>query len=89
MKIHYMSDLHFDFYINYTDKESSNKRFLNNYLQLTGILKIPEDERNILIVPGDISNTNREAKFLLKELKKERIIQMSKIKKFVGGGTVY
>lgn len=70
MKIHYMSDLHFDFYINYTDKESSNKRFLNNYLQLTGILKIPEDERNILIIPGDISNTNREAKFLLKELKK-------------------
>lgn len=70
MKIYYMSDLHFDFYINYSNKESKNKKYLDNYLQLTGVSKIPEDERNILIIPGDISNTNKEAMFLLKELKK-------------------
>ena len=49
---------------------------------------------NTKVIPARLFGIKEETNghvevLLLKELKKERIIQMSKIKKFVGGGTVY
>ena len=52
MKIHYLSDLHCDHYISETKGTEKQNRQLTEFLRLTGISKIPPEERYMLINPG-------------------------------------
>lgn len=64
MKIHYLSDLHCDHYISGTG-ENKQKRQIDEFFRLSGISKIPPDERYMFIIPGDLSNYNSVAKLVL------------------------
>lgn len=69
MKIYYSSDLHIDFYVSETKNQKQIQKAIDSYFQITGIDKIPEEERNIFIIPGDLSNYNSVAKEFIKRLK--------------------
>ncbi len=69
MKIHYLSDLHCDHYISETKGTEKQNRQLTEFLRLTGISKIPQEERYMLIIPGDLSNYNSVAKVVLIKFK--------------------
>lgn len=69
MKIHYLSDLHLDHYIFENQFNAKMDRQIDDYLKLCEISKIPEEERYMLIVPGDLSNYNNPTKRFLQRLK--------------------
>ena len=69
MKIHYMSDLHVDHFIFDTSNSTKINRQIDEYFKITRIDKIPEDERYMFIIPGDLSNSNTVAKAFLLRLK--------------------
>jgi Icc-related predicted phosphoesterase len=69
MKIHYMSDLHVDHFIFDPNKVTKRNKQIDEYFKLTKIYKIPEDERYMFIIAGDLSNSNTVAKVFLKRLK--------------------
>ena len=69
MKIHYMSDLHVDHFIFDTANATKMNKQIDEYFKITRIDKIPEDERYMFIIPGDLSNSNNVAKAFLLRLK--------------------
>ncbi len=69
MKVYYMSDLHIDHYCRDTYGESKMNRQIDEFFRLSCISNIQEDERNIFIIPGDLSNSNTVAKSFLLRLK--------------------
>ena len=68
-KIFYMSDLHADHYCYDTSGITKIDRQIDEFFRLSGISKIPADERYMFIIPGDLSNSNTVAKAVLKRLK--------------------
>ena len=69
MKIHYMSDLHVDHFVFTASTPSRRQKQIDVYFELMGLNKIPEDERYMFIIPGDLSNYNSVAKDVLLRLK--------------------
>lgn len=78
MKIHYCSDTHFDHYVFETSNPKSRQRQIDIYFRdIICINNIPEDERYMFIIPGDLSNYNSvtfDVLIRLKELFKHVLI---------------
>ena len=64
-----MSDLHADHYCYDTSGITKMDRQIDEFFRLSGISKIPADERYMFIIPGDLSNSNTVAKVFLLRLK--------------------
>jgi Icc-related predicted phosphoesterase len=69
MKIHYLSDIHVDHYISETIRINKQNRQIDEFFRLSGISKIPPEDRYMFIIPGDLSNYNSVAKVVLLRLK--------------------
>lgn len=72
MKIHYLSDIHIDHFVRETSNPRQIQRQLDDffrYSKIDKLLELPDLERNIFIIPGDLSNYNSVAKHFLLRLK--------------------
>ena len=72
MKIHFLSDVHIDHYCYDTSSRAKMNRQIDEFFRMSKIdkiLELPEDERKVFIIPGDLSNSNTVAKVFLIRLK--------------------
>jgi len=66
MNVDYISDLHIDFYVRYSNTPTKRKRLTKEYVQSI----LPEAPSDTLIIAGDISHYNTQAVEVITELTK-------------------
>ena len=68
MKIHVLSDAHADFYIKERNECHKMTKQITEFLKIIGVFEIPEQDRDVFIIPGDLGHYFIQNKEVLKEL---------------------
>lgn len=69
MFVHHLSDIHLDFYVKEKIPGTKMNRQIHELLKFSGILNIPENKRDVFIIPGDLGHYNIQNIEFLKVLK--------------------
>lgn len=69
LNVFYISDLHIDFHIKETNESEKLKKQINKFILDLGVQNIPEQERDVIVIAGDLSHYFVHNKIFLSQLK--------------------
>lgn len=69
LNVFYISDLHIDFHIKETNESEKLKKQINKFILDLGVQNIPEQERDVIVIAGDLSHYFVHNKIFLTQLK--------------------
>lgn len=69
LNVFYISDLHLDFHIKETNESEKLGKLMRKFIISLGVENIPENERDVIIIAGDLSHYFVQNKIFLLQLK--------------------